>query len=117
MDEQEINKRALKAYPEIHEKEFSDERNLIPNAIQDARREGYTKSLKEINNLPKIEGWIARNKEPDELCFFPGEEPPTRMVDYWFAGFAWSYTKIQDTLPELTWEDEPLKVELIINKL
>ena len=70
-----------------------------------------------VEQLPKIKGWIARNKEHHELIFVPGEEPPTRMVNYWFAGFAWGYTKIQDVFPELTWEDEPIEVELIIQKL
>lgn len=104
-----MEEKAEKAYPK-HEFGIYIKDNEL-------KREGYIKALQEVSNLPKIEGWIARNKEPDELCFFPGNEPPVRMDTYWFAGFAWSYTKIQDVLPELTWEDEPLKVELIINKL
>ena len=64
----------------------------------------------------KTIGWVARNSKSEggRLIFVPGEEPPTRMATYWFAGFTWGYTVIPDeAFPELKWEDEPKKVRVI----
>lgn len=61
-------------------------------------------------------GWVARNSKEygNGLVFVPGDEPPTRMATYWFAGFTWGYTVIPDeAFPELKWEDEPKKVRVI----
>ena len=65
----------------------------------------------------KIKGWVARNKEDNALIFVPGDEPPTRMSTYWFTGFAWGYTNIDDVFPDLKWEDEPLECEMTIKVL
>lgn len=114
MTEEQIKQKALETYPE---KLFRMPHNFNANDINSDAREGYIKALQEINELPKIKGWIARNKEYNELIFIPGEEPPTRMETYWFCGFTWGYTKIEDVFPELTWYDEPIEVELLIRKI
>jgi len=62
-------------------------------------------------------GWIARNKEPDELIFCPGEEPPIRMACYWLCGFTWSYCQIPNICPDITWESEPVKVKLKVERI
>ena len=62
-------------------------------------------------------GWIARNKDYNELIFCPGEEPPKRMVSYWLCGFTWSYCTIPDIYPEITWESEPVKVKFKVEVL
>ena len=69
------------------------------------------------DKLPRIHGYVARNKEPNELIFIPGDEPPTRMYNYWFCGFTWSYTVIPDVYPEISWESEPVEIELLIRKI
>lgn len=107
MNKEQIEEKAFEAYPEYW-------LNPVIDGNVD-KREGYIRALQEIDSQPKIKGWIARNKEGNELCFFPGDEPPTRLATYWFAGFSWSYTKIQDIFPDITWESEPVKVELIAN--
>lgn len=64
-----------------------------------------------------IKGWVARDKEADELILVLGKEKPSRMETYWFAGFSWGYTPIHDDIfPELTWESEPVEVELTIKR-
>ena len=80
-------------------------------------RYGYIKACEEYESLPKIHGWVARNKEPDELIFAPGDEKPIRMATYWFCGFTWSYVVIKDIFPKITWESEPVEVELLIRKV
>ena len=61
----------------------------------------------------EIKGWVARNQEPDEIIFCPGEEPPTRMVSYWFCGFTWSYCTLpRNEFKDIRWEDEPVKVKV-----
>lgn len=68
----------------------------------------------------KFIGWVARNSEAyyNELILVPGEEPPSRMATYWLAGFTWGYTVIpNEAYPELKWEDEPVKVEIILKKV
>lgn len=110
MNKEQIEEKARKIYPIS----FNNEVNYIEK--QKIARKAYIKCYEDnIESLPKIKGWIARNKEGNELCFFPGDEPPIRLATYWFAGFSWSYTKIQDVFPNITWESEPVKVELIIN--
>ena len=60
-----------------------------------------------------IEGWIAKNKEPNEVIFCPGEDIPSRMTTYWFCGFTWSYCSLpNESFPELKFEDDPIKVEV-----
>ena len=71
----------------------------------------------EIENLPKIKGWIARDKTY-ELNFF--SEKPQRHVED--KGLSWDNVWIGkkllvldcDLYPKLTWEDEPIEAELIL---
>lgn len=62
----------------------------------------------------ETEGWIARNQDPDEVIFCPGDEPPTRMPGgYWLCGFTWSYCVLpRKKFPNIKWEDEPRKVRV-----
>lgn len=71
----------------------------------------------EIENLPKIKGWIARDKTY-ELNFF-SKKPQRQIVD---KGLSWDNVWIGkkllvldcDLYPNLTWEDEPIEAEIII---
>jgi len=62
----------------------------------------------------ELTGWIARNKDNNQLILCPGEEAPTRMASYWLCGFTWSYCIIPDIFPEITWKSNPKKVKLTI---
>jgi hypothetical protein len=84
-----------------------------------SREENTKKALTEINSLPKIKGWVARDKDgclnlfcsPPPLCPTPlrGEVswvlPPNPMA---LNGA---------DFPDLHWEDEPIEVELLIKKV
>ena len=84
--EEKIAQRALEIYPY---KRGLDSINDVFYDLNYQRREGYIKALQEIESLPKINGWVARNKELNELIFVPGNEQPTRMKTYWMPCFIW----------------------------
>lgn len=118
MTQEEITAKAFEAYPKPAHCDYPND-DYYENAVivRSIQRDGYIKALKDINTLRKIEGWLARNKEHNELIFVPGPEPPTRMHSYWFAGFTWGYCVIHSkAFPDITWESEPRKVELIIKE-
>lgn len=71
-----------------------------------------------IESVPKIKGWIARDKTY-ELNFF-SEKPKRHIVE---KGLSWDNVWIGkkllvldcDLCPNLTWEDKPIKAEIIVN--
>lgn len=71
----------------------------------------------EIENLPKIKGWIARDKTY-ELNFF--SEKPQRHIEDKLLSWdnIWVGKKLLvldcDLYPELTWKDEPIEAEIIL---
>ena len=89
--------------------------------------ENRGKSPKSNTNTPKIKGWVARCKWPcpDELYFYRGEEKPIRcgsQVEDVKEDFYWDFqhevAPLDPTLfPDLSWEDEPIEVELTIHKI
>lgn len=75
-----------------------------------------------INNGPKIKGWVARegvSKIPykyvysHQLAFFKNK--PKRGDGEWDGALGMYINS--DLFPDLKWEDEPVEVELIINKI
>lgn len=70
-----------------------------------------------IEDLPKIKGWIARDKTYD-LHFF-SKKPKRNIADSRFnldnvwIGKNWLVLDC-DLYPKLTWEDEPIEVEITI---
>lgn len=111
MTEQQINEKALEAYPE-------DKLTAVEN-VNRAKRGGYIKALKEIESLPKIKGWVAR----DECGLLFYRKKPYRYDGIFYSHWTDEYgpnseIPLDDSLfPELTWEDEPIEVELIIRKV
>ena len=66
-----------------------------------------------MNEEYKIKGWVARE---DDGWLFLGKEKPRRQYHAWLG--AEEYFELDTNLfPELTWEDEPIEVELLIRKL
>ena len=77
------------------------------------KREGYIKALEELNELPKIEGWVARDKDYT-LAFYT--KKPERDTKYWWH-IDGAYPLSLKFFPDLTWDSEPRKVELIIREV
>ena len=62
----------------------------------------------------KIKGWVARDSDGSLNIH---QEKPSRWSIYLWT-FGGGYFHIDKTLfPELTWEDEPIEVELTIKKI
>jgi len=107
--QEEIEKKAYEVYPE--RKMFIPQDPYPPMEIDTNahRREGYIKALTEIESLPKIHGWVARDDD-GELGLFPAE--PARDLGMW--GFYPKFVLEPTVFPEVTWKSEPIKVELLI---
>ena len=69
------------------------------------------KSFKECT--PISSGWVARDKNND-LHYF--EVKPTRLETSWHDRDYMSIWIDSSEFSELRWEDDPIKVELLINK-
>ena len=112
MNNEQILQKALKVYPPEYEHEDFDEWD-----INEKYREPYIKALLEVESLPKVHGWIARDK--DGLLGFYSDKPQRFDDKAWWCDPG-CYTALAlhpDSYPEITWESEPLEVELIIRKL
>ena len=70
------------------------------------------KSFKECT--PISSGWVARDKNND-LHYF--EVKPTRLETSWYDRDYISIWIDSSEFSELRWEDDPIKVELLINKI
>lgn len=105
MNEQEMNQKALESYPNLAEQ--SVERNAF--------RKGFKACSKTIESLPKTKGWVAKDKVGHVILF---EEHPNReeFEGKWCSIYGSIYLE-SDSFTELTWEDEPIEIELIIRKL
>lgn len=75
------------------------------------------KTCEEYESLPKIHGWVARDGDDKKrLCLFT--EPPVRFEDMWLPEEDRIYLFLDNSLfPEITWESEPVEVELLIRKV
>lgn len=102
MTQEEIIKKAYEVYPKWCEMVWdADERN------------GYIKALTEVNSLPKIKGWVARDSD-GRLDFFLSK--PLRGEASWVMPQNPIALNGAD-FPNLRWEDEPIEVELLIQKI
>lgn len=75
------------------------------------------KTQETIEDLPKIKGWIARDKTY-ELNFF-SKKPKRNIADSRIVlDNVWIGKKLLvldcDLYPNLTWEDEPIEAEIIL---
>lgn len=60
----------------------------------------------------KINGWLARDKDGC-LNLFQGIHPH-RLGEEWVSSGDYGYIGNKDMMPELSWEDEPVEVEISI---
>lgn len=111
MTEEQIKQKAFEAYPK-------NESEIDGYDWNENEREAYIKALKETESLPKLKGWVARDKN-GEINYF--QEYPRRITEdrrnYWWDRDYISMCIDENSFPELTWEDEPIEVELLIRKL
>lgn len=107
----DIEKKAYEAYPKFGD----DAKDLAMGQVRE--RNGYIAACKEYESLPKIHGWVARDKN-GELNLFPGEpyRAEGRYLRCWYndGGFCRIDSKL---FPEITWKSEPVEVELLIRKV
>ena len=133
MTQEQINEKALEAYPEKYVK-----LPLCMNEkdINTGRREGYKRALNDVESLIKVKGWVARSQGSDwvekdrkqvliennyngELSFY--SKKPTRGKCMWDSmngtHFIISNHGNPTCFEELSWEDEPIEVEILIRKV
>lgn len=58
-----------------------------------------------------IKGWVARDADGDMFLY---QNEPDRIEITWFGYMMHSLPK--DSFPDLTWDDDPIEVELIIKR-
>jgi len=116
MTQEEIEKKAYEAYPRVPDR-ISDAGDI--NYDRYVKREGYIKALTEIEELPKIKGWVARDSVEN---VFNGNGLILHHSQPWRCGGEWSSQTIamhlpSNLFPEISWEDNPVEVELLIRKI
>jgi poly-D-alanine transfer protein DltD len=115
MTDKQIEEKALEAYPPEYEQEDFDE----TWDMNEQYREPYIKALKEIESLPKIKGWVARDQQVDEFYgngLILHHSKPTREGNEWSSKTIAMHLPL-DFFPDLTWESDPIEVELLIRKV
>lgn len=107
MTREEIEKKAYEVYPEIREEHTERDINA-------PYRKAYIKGLTEQLDCQKIKGWVAREPKFNLMLF---TAKPERFGDMWDV-MAGEEMPINPSLfPDLCWEDEPIEVELIVNRI
>lgn len=75
------------------------------------------KALEEYESLPKVHGWVARDKAND-LYFFPHDCKPHRTDGIFCSEVSEDILHIDNSMfPEVNWQTEPIEVELLIRKI
>ncbi len=118
MTQEEIVKKAFDAYP--HRPQMVIINNgfgrISIGDLNDDKRKGYVKALTEIESLPKIHGWAARDKN-GEIHVFEVEPRRSCMEESWWDRDYVSVEIEKDSFPDITWESEPTEVELLIRRV
>lgn len=125
MTQQEIEKKAFEAYPKPIRCDYPNDDDLGNAIVRSIQRDGYIKALTEFDSLPKIHGWVARD-EDDMLHYF--DEKPQRYNKrgvFTLLPGIWSIDEYgsnrramkNEIFPEITWDSEPVEVELIIRTI
>ena len=118
MTEEQINKKALEAYPLpplYNEEQRRSKAYADSYARARDQQDGYCKALSQIEELPKIKGWVAR----DYNGLYLTKEKPFRngYIAEWAIKREIPVLLDECDFPELTWESEPIEVELLIRKI
>lgn len=106
----DANKKALEAYP-IHPSPVDIQITLKKG--EDTHidlRKGYTQAVIEYESLPKISGWVARDKDGALILY--SARPKRERTGFWRGN---KIKRLDDNAYKITWESEPRRVELLIN--
>lgn len=63
-----------------------------------------------------ISGWVCRDNNSLNAQILIGDKPKRTGYNYWENKSADCITLPKDSFPDLTWDDDPLEVELIIKR-
>lgn len=75
-----------------------------------------------MTKLVTIHGWVARDLHfSDASDLYVGQNKPTRYDNgdgsgLWTGFGEWVMSLPKEMFPEITWEDEPVEVEIIIRR-
>ena len=120
MTKEEIAKKAYEAYP-IQKVNLLDENLCFPKEIDSnaLKRLGYITALTEFSKFPTIHGWVARDSVEDAFSgtgLILHHTKPSRIGGEWSSSTITMHLP-STMFPELKWEDEPIEVNLIIQKI
>ena len=118
MTDEQINAKAFEAYPNLTKEECGGRKSMNnANAIQSIKRQAYIKAIQESETLPKIKGWVTKTNEGDTV-FHTTTAKPEKGETCWFGNEGDAIIDTESHLfPELTFNDEPIEVELIIRQI
>lgn len=101
-------------------------KELTPRDFTQGIAAGYADVLSSIKSLEQeqstIKGWVARDRDNALFCH---ENKPRRTfghtiggerIEYWCNGGK-RFELSQELIPEISWLDEPIEIELIIRKI
>lgn len=77
----------------------------------------------EEKDAPKVHGWVAVDKDSvgnRRVTFFPLKPVRDELTDfhYWASRRPFDVLPLSSTaFPDMTWEDEPIEVELIVREI
>ena len=109
----DIEKKAYEKYPSVLGFPIDEQVDLNEEA-----RNAYIKSCEEYESLPKIHGWIAK----DDSLYNPSlcvhlEKPVKDLAFHYWDSKGKCVCIDKKLFPEITWESEPVEVELLIRKI
>lgn len=100
--------------------EFADKEYMTNQYERDALYKGYYHGMKDALSKQEkdadtvISGWVARDKNGD-LFMYSTKPEWDRLTGMWYGERA-LITPSNDLFPDLTWESDPIEVELIIKR-
>lgn len=125
MTEEQINKKALEAYPVVSSNDGEWHDGHTDSNYKE--RKGYLKALNDIESLTKIKGWVARDKFVQwtsngpvfdgigSLIFFT--QKPEKQGKYsWYAKGDKVHLD-ENEFHDLKYEDGPIEAEILIRKV
>ena len=110
----EIEKKAFEVFPAPNRCDYPND-DEYGNAIivRSIQREGYIKALEEIESLPKVKGYVARDRF-GRLSTSLANEILERDRETWIGG---NWLHDNRAFPKITWKDEPVEVEFLIREV
>ncbi len=90
--------------------------------INGLAHDSYLQGAKDFLGKPKkdadtvIQGWVCRDNNSLNAQVLIGDKPKRTGYGYWENKSADCITLPKDLFPDLTWESDPIEVELIIKR-